>query len=729
MAAALFSQTVCQRQLAAATTQVSALINGVRGISTHRDPKGRQKKVDTKRRADSDQEKSLKVEPLDIESLSLLLHEVHVTCPTTALVKRSRSLHGRYDKWLECHTSAASFFENKTAPSTSPPLCHRLTLPSLHSVARDPLFSRIFNSVMQHSHCQTRGFKTKRQRETSGSDSGYQSLGSIFSSDGSRESKHMGASGSKPSPAADQQVQAISKAFQEGFRANSDKDSKKRNIKWAIFIVIAYMYYMGYFGSFGSWFGGGGKDGGGRGLSGGLEGILGLGKNFEVNQESVNVNFDDVRGAYEAKEELSDIVHFLKDPEKYTSLGANLPKGVLLIGPPGVGKTLLARAVAGEAGVPFFHASGSEFDEMYVGVGAKRVRQMFAAAKAAAPCIIFIDEFDSIGAKRTNSTVHPYANQTVNQLLNELDGFKQNEGIVVMGATNKVENLDKALRRPGRFDVEVTVSLPDLKARKEILELYISKIKKDPNIDVERLAKATPGFSGAEIENLVNQAALKAVIAGFTTVNMDHFEFARDKLTMGAARKHKIPDEETNRCTAFHEAGHTLVAYFTQDAKPLHKVTMLPRGQSLGHTAFMDDKDVVNDTVSSLKAQLDTAMGGRLAEELTFGVEKVTTGASSDLVMATRIATFMVTRAGMSDKVGLRVFGEDMNKDLSPAQMETIDGEIRRLMMESNERARAILKQHSSELKNLAEALLKYETLNKEEITTVIEGRVLKKLL
>jgi ATP-dependent metalloprotease len=456
------------------------------------------------------------------------------------------------------------------------------------------------------------------------------------------------------------------------------------------------------------------------------------GDKFEVNPEEMTVTFDDVKGVDEAKQELSDIVDYLKNPEKFKVLGAKLPKGVLLVGPPGIGKSLLARAVAGEAGVPFFHASGSEFDEVFVGTGAKRVRQLFDSAKLRAPCIVFIDEIDTVGAKRSSSQIHPYANQTINQLLSEMDGFEQNEGVIVLGATNRRDNLDKALLRPGRFDVEVRVFPPDLKGRIDILDHYLSKVKIDSSVDAARLARGTTGCTGADLENMVNQAALKAAMDEHPAVTMVHMEYARDKMLMGPAKKSRIPDEETNLITAYHEAGHTLVAYYTRDATPLNKVTIIPRGMSLGHTSFVPDKEEYNLTRSQLLARMDVAMGGRVAEELIYGAEKVTTGAGSDFQAATAIATAMVKHWGMSDRIGVRVFQEeDVDTGLSflklneigPATTDIVDIEIRRLLQESYERARVILKAHAAEHRSLAAVLVKNETLCYDEIKALVEGK------
>lgn len=381
-----------------------------------------------------------------------------------------------------------------------------------------------------------------------------------------------------------------------------------------------------------------------------------FGDTNEVLQEEIDVTFNDVKGVDEAKQELQEIVEFLKNPEKFSSLGGKLPKGVLLVGPPGTGKTLLARAVAGEAGVPFFHAAGPEFDEILVGQGAKRVRDLFATAKQKAPCVIFIDEIDSVGAKRTNSVLHPYANQTINQLLTEMDGFRQNEGVIVLGATNRRDDLDKALIRPGRFDVEIQVSLPDFEGRKEIIQLYLGKIKYSSDVDLDVLARGTVGFTGADLENLINQAALRAVIDGLNDVPMEYIENSRDKVLMGPEKKHRIPDEEANKITAYHEAGHALVSYYTKDSHPLHKVTIIPRGPSLGHTAYIPEKESYHVTRNQMLATMDTLMGGRVAEELIFGPDRITTGASSDLKKATKMATSMVKDLGMSEKVRQSIF-------------------------------------------------------------------------
>lgn len=452
-----------------------------------------------------------------------------------------------------------------------------------------------------------------------------------------------------------------------------------------------------------------------------------IGGSNEVHPEEINVTFGDVKGVDEAKQELLEVVEFLKNPEKFSSLGGKLPKGVLLVGPPGTGKTLLARAVAGEAGVPFFHAAGPEFDEILVGQGARRVRDLFSTAKLRAPCVVFIDEIDSVGAKRTNSVLHPYANQTINQLLSEMDGFRQNEGVIVLGATNRREDLDKALLRPGRFDVEVQVPPPDLLGRKEILQYYLSKVKTGTDVDIDVLGRGTTGFTGADIENLVNQAAVRAAIDEAPTVTMKHLENARDKVLMGPERKSRVPDEEANNITAFHEGGHALVAYYTRYSHPLHKVTIVPRGPSLGHTAYIPEKEYYHVTKAQMLATMDTLMGGRAAEELVFGPEKITSGASSDLKQATHLAMNMVKEWGMSEKVGVRTFEDHANalvavSDLAVSTTETIDAEVKRLLTESYDRAKVILRTHAREHKLLAEALLKYETLDAEDIKALLGG-------
>ncbi|XP_005108937.1 ATP-dependent zinc metalloprotease YME1L isoform X2 [Aplysia californica] len=745
MASSVFTQAFCQPQVSVAVSHLNAMFSGVRAMSSHKEARIKERNVldrDKENVSASSTSKTecchdIEFEPMQVSELNLLLRDTHdaVTTPTTALVQLARSSNQRNSslRWSECHTSANTFFENVTGfPRHQLDANHPLPLSTLQNAAKDPVFRRIFKSLVHsHQYSQHRGFKTRRSDYKSGIGSrkdkedhsimdnvqdffGKTDKSTVSTKAGTSANQSVGASAKSGQETDPELEQRLKVAFAEGYKAREESSKKKfGSLRSFVFLALGLYLLIQLFTS---------------GVSikpGGSFGFLNS-MSYEVNAEEINVTFSDVKGAEEAKQELQDVVNFLRDPEKYTALGAKLPKGVLLVGPPGVGKTLLARAVAGEAGVPFFHASGSEFDELFVGLGAKRIRQLFTAAKEQAPCIIFIDEFDSVGAKRTSSAIHPYANQTVNQLLNEMDGFQQNEGIIVMGATNKVDNMDKALRRPGRFDVEVTVALPDLKGRKEIIELYISKIKKDPTVDVDKLAKGTTGFSGAELENLINQAALKAVIDGRETVTMSHLEHSRDKIIMGPERKHRIPDEETNWITAFHEAGHTLVAFYTKDATPLHKVTIIPRGQSLGHTAFIDEKEVYNRTVAQLKASMDTAMGGRAAEEVIYGMEKVTTGASNDLQMATRVATAMVMVNGMSDKVGLRSFSD---MDISPAQREAIDNEIRRLLSDSYDRARNILKQHQQELNNLAQALIKYETLDKDEIKTVIDGKKLNRAL
>ncbi|KAL7413744.1 P-loop containing nucleoside triphosphate hydrolase protein [Mrakia frigida] len=388
------------------------------------------------------------------------------------------------------------------------------------------------------------------------------------------------------------------------------------------------------------------------------------------------VKFADVRGVEEAKEELQEVVEFLKDPEKFSTLGGRLPKGVLLTGPPGTGKTMLARAVAGEAGVPFFFASGSEFDEMFVGVGAKRIRELFAAAKKKSPAIIFIDELDSVGAKR--SAKDPaHSKQAVNQLLTELDGFAASTGVIVIAATNFPQSLDPALVRPGRFDRHVAVPLPDVRGRVEILKSYLSGLVVSPTVDVSTIARGTPGMSGADLQNLVNQAAVKASREGAKWVDLHDFEWAKDRIMMGAERKSHFVTPEAKKMTAYHEGGHALVALLTPGSMPLHKVTVLPRGQALGITFQLPEMDRDSFTKTEYLARIDVAMGGRVAEELVYGKENVTSGAHSDLVAASDVANGMVKSMGFSDKVGLVAHGEE-SVYLSERKKDEIESEVRR---------------------------------------------------
>lgn len=454
-------------------------------------------------------------------------------------------------------------------------------------------------------------------------------------------------------------------------------------------------------------------------------------KMLNVNQKEIlpdqsekKFKFSDVQGCDEAKQELEEVVEFLRCPEKFERLGARLPGGVLLIGPPGTGKTLLARAIAGEADVPFFFASGSEFDEMFVGVGAARVRKLFAAAKEHAPCIIFIDELDAIGGTRISNDHQPYSRMTLNQLLVELDGFDQTEGIIVIGATNFPEILDKALTRPGRFDSKVHVTMPDVRGRKSILQLYLKRSLCGKDVDAEVIARGTPGFSGADLFNLVNQAALRAASTDSKLINMEHFEWAKDKIIMGPERKSAVIEEKNRILVAYHESGHAIVALFTPDAQPVHKATVIPRGSALGYVMQLPEKDELSWSKKQLLAKIDVCMGGRVAEEMIFGEDSITTGASSDMQQATKIARAMVTQYGMSDKVGTVLIDESQEK-LSPELQSVIEGEVKRLIQEAYLRAKNILHKRSKEHKRLAEALLKYESLDANELQIVISGRPL----
>jgi ATP-dependent metalloprotease len=391
------------------------------------------------------------------------------------------------------------------------------------------------------------------------------------------------------------------------------------------------------------------------------------------------VLFEDVQGVDEAKHELEEVVAFLKEPGKFVELGGKLPKGILLYGPPGTGKTHLARAVAGEAEVPFFQMSGSEFDELYVGVGARRVRELFAAAKKRSPCIIFIDELDAVGSKRSMKD-QSYMRQTLNQLLVEMDGFSPTSGVILIAATNTPESLDKALLRPGRFDRLVPVPLPDVKGRSQILGVHMRGVTFSPDIRPEIIARGTIGFSGADLANLVNQAAIKASRDNCKAVEMIHMEWAKDKIIMGAERKSAIITPDCKKMTAYHEGGHTLVALFTKGAIPLHKVTIVPRGNALGLTVMLPEADQSSISREELIARIDVSMGGRVAEELIYGVDKVSTGASSDLQAATDIARRMILSYGMSDTVGLISWSQDDFARASPATKAAIEDEIKQML-------------------------------------------------
>ncbi|KAH9901349.1 ATP-dependent metallopeptidase Hfl [Cubamyces lactineus] len=436
--------------------------------------------------------------------------------------------------------------------------------------------------------------------------------------------------------------------------------------------------------------------------------------------------FSDVHGVDEAKAELQEIVEFLKDPSSFGTLGGKLPKGVLLTGPPGTGKTMLARAVAGEAGVPFLFASGSEFDEMFVGVGAKRVRELFATARKKQPAIIFIDELDAIGGKRSSRDQH-YMKQTLNQLLVEMDGFLQNEGIIVIAATNFPDSLDPALVRPGRFDKHVAVPLPDVRGRVQILQHHMKNVTTAPEVDTMVLARGTVGFSGADLQNLVNQAAVKAARDGAKAVDLKHFEWAKDRIIMGAERKTTFISEEVKKMTAYHEGGHALVALYTEGAMPLHKVTCVPRGHALGITSQLPKDDRYSVSLKEYLAEIDVCMGGRVAEELVYGPENVTSGASSDLQHATRTARAMVKNWGYSHKIG-PVYLSDREDAISPKKKDEIEDEVRSLLIAGESRVTALLKAKADELHRLANALVEHETLDAEEVQKVIRGEPIRNI-
>ena len=471
---------------------------------------------------------------------------------------------------------------------------------------------------------------------------------------------------------------------------------------------------------------------------GGGRGAMSFGKSKAklLSEDNVNITFDDVAGIEEAKQELSEVVEFLRDPRKFQRLGGKIPKGVLTVGPPGTGKTLLAKAIAGEAKVPFFTISGSDFVEMFVGVGASRVRDMFETAKKQAPCIIFIDELDAVGRHRGAGLGggHDEREQTLNQMLVEMDGFEGNEGVIVIAATNRPDVLDPALLRPGRFDRQVVVPLPDIRGREAILKVHMRKVPISDDVEPSIIARGTPGFSGADLANLVNEAALFAARENKRTVTMEEFEQAKDKIMMGTERRSMVMNEKEKLNTAYHEAGHAIVGYIVPDHDPVHKVTIIPRGRALGVTMYLPEEDKYSISKEKLESNISSLYGGRLAEEMTLGPEGVTTGASNDIERATEIARNMVTKWGLSDKLGPLTYSEDegevflgrsvtQQKQVSPETAQAIDAEVRNIIDRNYNRAKEILKKHKKQLKAMADALMKYETIDRKQIINIMEGR------
>jgi cell division protease FtsH len=472
---------------------------------------------------------------------------------------------------------------------------------------------------------------------------------------------------------------------------------------------------------------------------GGGRGAMSFGKSKArlIEEDQIKVTFADVAGCDEAKEDVQEMVDFLKDPSKFQKLGGKIPRGALMVGPPGTGKTLLAKAIAGEARVPFFSISGSDFVEMFVGVGASRVRDMFEQAKKNAPCIIFIDEIDAVGRHRGAGLGggHDEREQTLNQLLVEMDGFEGTEGIIVVAATNRPDVLDPALLRPGRFDRQVVVGLPDVRGREQILKVHMKRVPMAPNVQVSFLARGTPGFSGADLANLVNEAALFAARKNKRQVEMEDFEKAKDKILMGAERKSMVMSEEEKRLTAVHEAGHAIVGRLVPDHDPVYKVSIMPRGRALGITMFLPERDQYSASLEKLESQISSLFGGRIAEEIVFGRKKVTTGAQNDIERATNLARNMVTRWGLSERLGPLAYSEEegevflgrsvtKHKMVSEETAHLIDEEIRSFIDRNYDRSERILKENLDKLNLMADALMKYETIDHFQIDDIMEGRV-----
>ena len=471
---------------------------------------------------------------------------------------------------------------------------------------------------------------------------------------------------------------------------------------------------------------------------GGGKGAMSFGKSKArmMSEDQIKTTFADVAGCDEAKEDVKELVDYLRDPSRFQKLGGKIPTGVLMVGPPGTGKTLLAKAIAGEAKVPFFTISGSDFVEMFVGVGASRVRDMFEQAKKAAPCIIFIDEIDAVGRQRGAGVGggHDEREQTLNQMLVEMDGFEGNEGIIVIAATNRPDVLDPALLRPGRFDRQVVVGLPDVRGREQILKVHMRKVPLDGDVKPELIARGTPGFSGADLANLVNEAALFAARGNKRTVSMVEFELAKDKIMMGAERKSMVMSEDQKESTAYHEAGHAIIGRLVPDHDPVYKVSIIPRGRALGVTMYLPEQDRVSHSREFLESMISSLYGGRLAEELIYGVDKVSTGASNDIERATDIARKMVTQWGFSDKLGPLLYAEDegevflgrsvtQSKHMSDDTAKLIDNEVRAIIDRNYERAREILEQNMDIMHAMKDALMKYETIDAGQIDDLMERK------
>ncbi|MDX1975411.1 MAG: ATP-dependent zinc metalloprotease FtsH [Rickettsiales bacterium] len=526
----------------------------------------------------------------------------------------------------------------------------------------------------------------------------------------------------------------IDKLTQKDVIISASNDNGKMDSFWSaiiswfpiLLLVGVYVFFMRQM-----------QSGGGKG------GALGFGKSRArlLTEKTERITFEDVAGIDEAKDELSELVDFLRDPQKYQRLGGKIPRGCLLVGPPGTGKTLLARAIAGEARVPFFTISGSDFVEMFVGVGASRVRDMFEQGKKNAPCIIFIDEIDAVGRHRGAGLGggNDEREQTLNQLLVEMDGFEANESVIIIAATNRPDVLDPALLRPGRFDRQITVPNPDINGRAKILTVHLKKVPQGPDVDAKVIARGTPGFSGADLANIVNEAALLAARLGKKVVTMKDLEAAKDKVMMGAERKSMVMSEQEKKMTAYHEGGHALVSLHMTASDPIHKATIIPRGRALGMVMRLPESDKLSYLREKMYADLAVSMGGRVAEEIIFGYEKVSSGASSDIKYATSLARAMVTEWGMSDTIGPLFYGADQQevflgysmgqqgRQPSDHMASAIDGEIKRIVEEAHDKAKEILTSNLDQLHSIASALLEYETLTGEEIKALMRGETIRR--